>query len=131
MSLRGASLDDDEREAASIVASLGSGDDEADPPMDATARVFLNPRLRPAPYFYYTDHSLEEDDDPLTPITTSGSVPTFPAKMHAILTNPALAGIVAWAPHGRSWRIIKPRSFEAAILPKFFEHSKFSSFVRQ
>ena len=51
--------------------------------------------------------------------------------MHAILTNPALAGIVAWAPHGRSWRIIKPRSFEAAILPKFFEHSKFSSFVRQ
>ena len=128
MSLRGGSLDDDEREAASIVASLGSGDavadvpaslsrkqsvrgggdneqppskkpkvpaapaaddvdaaddaedDEADPPMDATARVFLNPRLRPAPYFYYTDHSLEEDDDPLTPITTSGSVPTFPAS---------------------------------------------------
>ena len=51
--------------------------------------------------------------------------------MHAILTNPALAGAVGWAPHGRSWRILKPRHFEINILPKYFEHSKFSSFVRQ
>ena len=49
-------------------------------PMDATARVFLNPRLAPRPYFYYTDHSFEEDDDPLKPITAAGSVPTFPAS---------------------------------------------------
>jgi hypothetical protein len=51
--------------------------------------------------------------------------------MHAILTNPALNDIVAWAPHGRSWTILKPRAFEVRILPKYFEHSKFSSFVRQ
>lgn len=99
--------------------------------MDATGLVFVRPELKPAPYFYYSDHSLEQDDDPLTPITAAGSVPTFPAKMHAILTNPALADVVGWAPHGRSWRILKPRDFEIRVLPKYFEHSKFSSFVRQ
>ena len=51
--------------------------------------------------------------------------------MHAILTNPALADVIGWAPHGRSWRILKPRDFEIRVLPKYFEHSKFSSFVRQ
>jgi len=34
-------------------------------------------------------------------------------------------------PHGRSWRVLKPREFEIRVIPKFFEHSKFSSFVRQ
>jgi len=99
--------------------------------MDATGLVFAQPDLKPSPYFYYTDHSLEQDDDPLTPMTAAGSVPTFPAKMHAILTNPQLADVVGWAPHGRSWRILKPRDFEIRVLPKYFEHSKFSSFVRQ
>lgn len=102
-----------------------------EPPMDATGLVFAQPELKPPPFFYYTDHSLEEDDDPLTPITTAGSVPTFPAKMHAILTNPELSDVIGWAPHGRSWRILKPRDFEIRVLPKYFEHSKFSSFVRQ
>ncbi len=105
--------------------------EDSDEEMDATARVFAAPELKPAPYFYYSDHSLEEDPDPLIPITVSGHVPTFPAKMHAILTNPNLNDIVAWAPHGRSWTILKPRAFEVRILPKYFEHSKFSSFVRQ
>ncbi|KAL7546257.1 hypothetical protein ACHAWF_009591 [Thalassiosira exigua] len=102
-----------------------------EPPMDATAMVFAQPVLRPAPYFYYTDHSLEPDDDPLTPITAAGEVPTFPARMHAILTHPSLMDVVGWHPNGRSWRILKPRDFEVRILARFFEHSKFSSFVRQ
>ena len=54
------------------------------PPMDATGLVFAQPELKPAPYFYYTDHSLEQDDDPLTPITAAGSVPTFPASEFSV-----------------------------------------------
>lgn len=111
-------------------ATVSNNDAEGEE-MDATARVFAAPELKPAPYFYYSDHSLEEDPDPLVPITASGHVPTFPAKMHAILTNPNLNDIVAWGDHGRSWTILKPRAFEVRILPKYFEHSKFSSFVRQ
>ena len=34
-------------------------------------------------------------------------------------------------PHGRSWRVLKPREFEVKVIPIYFEHSKFSSFIRQ
>lgn len=87
--------------------------------------------LQPAPFFYYKDFSQESDPDPLTPLTAPGRVPNFPAKMHAILSRGELQGIVAWLPHGRSWKVLKPREFEVKVLPKFFEHAKFSSFVRQ
>ena len=40
--------------------------------------------LKPAPYFYYTDRSREEDDDPFTPLTPPGLLPTFPAKVSNI-----------------------------------------------
>ncbi|CAB9513571.1 shock factor protein [Seminavis robusta] len=87
--------------------------------------------LKPAPYFYYRDHSQDADPDPLTPLTPPGRVPNFPAKMQAILSKKEYSDIVAWLPHGRSWRILKPREFEVKVIPKFFEHSKFSSFIRQ
>lgn len=87
--------------------------------------------LYPAPFFRYRDFSRETDPDPLTPLTPPGRVPNFPAKMHAILSRPDLSDIVAWMPHGRAWRVLKPREFEVQVIPIYFEHSKFSSFVRQ
>mmetsp|Transcript_17926 Transcript_17926/g.26530 ORF Transcript_17926/g.26530 Transcript_17926/m.26530 type:complete len:380 (+) Transcript_17926:16-1155(+) len=87
--------------------------------------------LFPAPFFRYRDFSREIDPDPLTPLTPPGRVPNFPAKMHAILSRPDLSDIVAWMPHGRAWRVLKPREFEVQVIPIYFEHSKFSSFVRQ
>lgn len=89
------------------------------------------PPPKTAPYFFYTDHSREADHDPLSPVTQSGAVPSFPIKMHALLSKPELSDILAWDSHGRSFRILKPRQFEAEILPRFFDHSKFSSFTRQ
>lgn len=80
---------------------------------------------------HYTDRSNEKDDDPLTPLTPFGSTPNFPAKMYAMLANPMLNGIAEWLPHGRSWRIVDQKQFEKSILPIFFDHAKFSSFVRQ
>jgi hypothetical protein len=87
--------------------------------------------LLPAPYFYYRDHSTVEDDDPLTPLTPLARVPNFPAKMHAILSRSDLADVVTWLPHGRAWRVLKPREFEVRVIPSYFEHNKFSSFIRQ
>ncbi|KAL3774291.1 hypothetical protein HJC23_007930 [Cyclotella cryptica] len=86
---------------------------------------------KPAPYFFYTDHSREADHDPLSPVTQSGTVPSFPIKMHALLSKTELSDVLAWDSHGRSFRILKPRQFEAEILPRYFDHSKFSSFTRQ
>ena len=55
------------------------------PPTDATSLVFAPLVLKPAPFFYYTDHSREQDEDPLTPVTSAGSVPTFPASEYWFL----------------------------------------------
>ena len=62
------------------------------------------------------DFSEVEDPDPLTPLTFPGKVPNFTAKMHAILSRPDLFDIVAWMPHGRAWRILKPREFEVRVI---------------
>jgi len=65
-----------------------------------------NRELRPAPYFYYRDHSREVDADPLTPLATTLSVPNFVTKLHAILLCDSLSDVIGWMPHGRSWKIL-------------------------
>lgn len=83
------------------------------------------------PYFYYRDHSHLPDPDPTKPVTIPGRIPTFPAKLFAILSRPELADIISWMPHGRSWKVHKPREFEVKVIPSYFDHAKFSSFIRQ
>ncbi len=84
-----------------------------------------------APYFFYRNFSNLSDPDTTKPITAPGRIPNFPAKMMAILSRPDLADIISWMPHGRSWKVHKPREFEVKVIPTYFEHSKFSSFIRQ
>lgn len=55
----------------------------------------------------------------------------FPVKLHYILSNPKYQDCVAWLPHGRAWRVLKPKSFERRIIPKFFRSEKYASFMRQ
>lgn len=150
----------EERAAASAVAALAVNgkrgrDDSQDGGLPKMARTMMpsqamvpvGPTLPPAPqqnrdansddglktfpYFFYSDFSGLPDPDPLTPLTSPGRVPNFPAKMHSILSRPDLADVVAWMPHGRSWRVLKPREFEIRVIPTYFEHAKFSSFIRQ
>jgi len=87
--------------------------------------------LKPAPYFYYIDRSRDPDEDPITPITPPLYVPSFVAKMHAILIREDLSDIICWMPHGRSWNISDPNEFELRILPIYFNHTKLASFYRQ
>lgn len=54
----------------------------------------------------------------------------FPVKLYAILSQPQLAPIITWMPHGRSWKVLKPRIFEVAVLPVFFESDNYHSFNR-
>jgi len=94
---------------------------------EMTLKVFV-PK---APYFFYRNLSDLPDPDPLKPLTSPGRIPNFPAKMMAILSRADLADIISWMPHGRSWKVHKPREFEVKVVPAYFEHSKLSSFVRQ
>lgn len=106
---------------------------DSDQPSNCTSKVVANdlPVLNPYPFFYYQDFSHQADPDSLTPLTLPGRVPNFPAKMHAILSRHDLSDLICWMPHGRSWKVIKPREFEVRVIPTYFEHAKFSSFVRQ
>ena len=88
------------------------------------------PELKPAPFFYYVDHSQEKDTNPPTLLAESGRIPSFPVKMHAILSKPNLKHIVAWDDHGRSFKILDQQQFEQHILPKYFQQSKIASFYR-
>lgn len=57
--------------------------------------------------------------------------PPFPLKLHQILGNPEFAECICWNPHGRSWRILKPPVFEQLVIPLYFRHAKYASFMRQ
>jgi len=54
----------------------------------------------------------------------------FPTKLYALLSQPQLSHIIAWMPHGRSWKVLKPRVFETSVLPVFFESDNYHSFNR-
>ena len=88
---------------------------------------------RPYPFFDYIDYSVERDADPATPLTAMGRVPTFPAKLHAILLRSDLQNIVSWLPHGRSWKVWDGPAFEKHVIAVYFEFTKHpnSSFFRQ
>jgi hypothetical protein len=62
---------------------------------------------------------------------TSTKEQPFPVKLHMILSNPDFEDIIAWLPHGRSWRILQQKAFEEKIIPLYFRHGRYSSFARQ
>lgn len=59
----------------------------------------------------------------------------FPVVLHRMLEDVTkdknLADIVSWQPHGRAFLICQAKAFVASVLPKYFKHSKLSSFQRQ
>ncbi len=59
------------------------------------------------------------------------SRPTFVIKLWAMVNNQAHENLIFWAPDGKSFRIVKRELFEKHVLPNYFKHSNFTSFVRQ
>jgi len=56
---------------------------------------------------------------------------SFPLKLHSILSNPENHDFIHWLPHGRSWRIVRVGKFEEEVIPRYFRHAKYASFMRQ
>eukprot|EP00934_Nitzschia_sp_Nitz4_P004815 Nitzschia sp. Nitz4//scaffold151_size53849//43855//45101//NITZ4_006730-RA/size53849-snap-gene-0.35-mRNA-1//-1//CDS//3329537165//4805//frame0 len=84
----------------------------------------------------YQDFSWDMPDKkelsiPRTVSSGSTKEPTFPVKLHAILSNLEYADIISWLPHGRSWRILQQQAFKEKVIPIFFRHGRYSSFARQ
>ena len=63
---------------------------------------------------------------------SSGSHPTnFLVKTYEILCDGSMSDIIAWHDDGSSFLIKDVTEFSLKILPKYFKHSNFQSFVRQ
>lgn len=60
----------------------------------------------------------------------SARIQKFPLKLYTILAQKEFQDIIAWMPHGRSWKVLKPNLFESLVMPIFFQCGNYHSFNR-
>jgi heat shock transcription factor 1 len=51
--------------------------------------------------------------------------------MFVLFQDKKYDSIVAWTPDGEAFIVKKQNEFSETILPRFFKHNNFSSFIRQ
>ncbi|KAJ0462085.1 putative transcription factor HSF-type-DNA-binding family [Helianthus annuus] len=61
----------------------------------------------------------------------SSSSPPFLNKTYEMVDDPLTDHIVSWSHTGSSFVVWNPPEFASELLPKYFKHNNFSSFVRQ
>jgi hypothetical protein len=59
------------------------------------------------------------------------NIPAFLIKTYDILENPVHSDIISWNKDGTAFIVKNINDFSEKILPKYFKHNNFSSFVRQ
>ena len=68
---------------------------------------------------------------PPHPIPNSNAPPPFLSKTYDMVDDPSTNSIVSWSPTNNSFVVWNPPEFARDLLPKYFKHNNFSSFVRQ
>eukprot|EP00903_Cladosiphon_okamuranus_P008468 g8135.t1 len=61
----------------------------------------------------------------------TGAPPSFLDKLSTILNEPRLSEHISWNQEGDGVVINKPDQFAKVVLPKYYKHSNYQSFVRQ
>jgi len=57
--------------------------------------------------------------------------PPFLTKIYDIVEDPSTDSIVSWSTSCNSFVVWDSHKFSTTILPRFFKHNNFSSFIRQ
>ncbi|GAA6012214.1 hypothetical protein JCM10207_002763 [Rhodosporidiobolus poonsookiae] len=55
----------------------------------------------------------------------------FVHKLWSMLETPSLSHLISWTEDGKSFIVHHPAEFARVVLPQYFKHSNFSSFIRQ
>lgn len=61
----------------------------------------------------------------------SSSLPPFLTKIYEMVNDHSTDSIVSWSDTNKSFIVWKPEQLSSNLLPRFFKHNNFSSFVRQ
>ncbi|XP_062095955.1 heat stress transcription factor A-4c-like [Humulus lupulus] len=61
----------------------------------------------------------------------SNSLPPFLAKSYEMVDDPSTDTVVSWSSSNKSFIVWNPLEFARDLLPRFFKHNNFSSFIRQ
>ncbi|CAN6486558.1 unnamed protein product [Victoria cruziana] len=61
----------------------------------------------------------------------AGAPPPFLSKTYDMVDDPSTDAIVSWSQGNNSFVVWNPPEFARDLLPKYFKHNNFSSFVRQ
>ncbi|CAJ2630166.1 unnamed protein product [Trifolium pratense] len=70
------------------------------------------------------------DPQPMEGLHENGP-PPFLTKTYDIVDDPSTNHIVSWSRGNNSFVVWDPRAFSVSLLPRFFKHNNFTSFVRQ
>ncbi|KAG7547135.1 Heat shock factor (HSF)-type DNA-binding [Arabidopsis suecica] len=68
---------------------------------------------------------------PATLLSANSLPPPFLSKTYDMVEDPTTDAIVSWSPTNNSFIVWDPPEFSRDLLPKYFKHNNFSSFVRQ
>ncbi|ESQ39708.1 hypothetical protein EUTSA_v10000950mg [Eutrema salsugineum] len=61
----------------------------------------------------------------------SSSLPPFLTKTYEMVDDSSSDSIVSWSDNNKSFIVKNPADFSRDLLPRFFKHKNFSSFIRQ
>ncbi|XP_076957069.1 heat stress transcription factor A-4c-like [Bidens hawaiensis] len=61
----------------------------------------------------------------------ANGLPPFIAKTYEMVNDPLTDHIVSWSYNNRSFVVWNPPEFSGELLPRYFKHNNFSSFIRQ
>ena len=59
------------------------------------------------------------------------NIPSFLMKTYEILENNKFSDIISWTKNGEGFIVKKVKEFSDTVLPVYFRHNNYTSFVRQ
>ncbi|GKB48478.1 heat stress transcription factor B-2b-like protein, partial [Tanacetum coccineum] len=75
---------------------------------------------------------LDRTGDSSTPPPPARSTPPpFLTKTYKLVDDNSIDDVISWNDDGTSFIVWNPSDFANDLLPKYFKHNNFSSFVRQ